>query len=325
MPSELTKSPLQFKRGTTAKASAYVGHAGEPVVAIDTEKVEGVDVVTNVNLSICDGKTAGGWPLVKKKEFDTVSTLATATASATVNAEGEITAEYTDSAVDANTIIESGNYYCTNCTTALHWPATGAFIVHVTVLKSPSTIIIQEISRTDSFTKYKRTYSSSVWSDWVEQPNHSAISILQSAFPVGAIYTSVVSTSPAVLFGFGTWEAIEGKFLLSADITHTAGTTGGNFSHTITTSEMPSHTHTISATESYTLDNYTDESGVIEASTETYSPILGKSISTSSETSTEQTVTVESATTYTAGSTGSGTAMDITPPYLSVYMWKRTA
>ena len=30
---------------------------------------------------------------------------------------------------------------------------------------------------------------------------------LSAVYPIGAIYTSVVSTSPATLFGFGTWSA----------------------------------------------------------------------------------------------------------------------
>ena len=326
----IEKSPLQFKRGTTAKASAYTGRAGEPVVSIDTstvmvDEVE-TEVVTNVSLSIHDGKTAGGWPLVKKQEFDPVSTLATATATATVNAEGEISSEYTDSAVDANELIEAGTYFCTSCTTDLHWPTTGDFIAKVTKLNSSSTII-QEIYKADSsFIRYKRTYSNSTWSAWSESADRTMGSILQAVYPVGAVYISATSTSPATVFGFGTWEAIEGKFLLSADTNHTAGTTGGSFSHTITTSEMPSHTHTISATDSYTLDSYTDEENITEASSESYSPILGKSISTtSSVANADQTTTVESASSYTASNTGGGSAMDITPPYLSVYMWKRTA
>ena len=39
------------------------------------------------------------------------------------------------------------------------------------------------------------------------------IEILKKVYPVGAIYTSTVSTSPATLFGFGTWEQIQGRFL----------------------------------------------------------------------------------------------------------------
>ena len=43
-------------------------------------------------------------------------------------------------------------------------------------------------------------------------------------YPVGAIYLSVDSTSPAVLFG-GTWVEIEDKALVTAGETYTAGDT----------------------------------------------------------------------------------------------------
>src|SRR3990167_5467333 len=43
-------------------------------------------------------------------------------------------------------------------------------------------------------------------------------SVLSLAYPIGAIYTSVVSTSPATLFGFGTWSAFgAGKVLIGLD------------------------------------------------------------------------------------------------------------
>lgn len=60
----------------------------------------------------------------------------------------------------------------------------------------------------------------------------------QGAYPVGAIYLSVSEVNPAALFG-GTWEAIGGRFLLGADSTHTAGSTGGKSGHGPATSEMP--------------------------------------------------------------------------------------
>lgn len=63
------------------------------------------------------------------------------------------------------------------------------------------------------------------------------------AFPIGSIYLSVNSTSPASLFG-GTWEKIKDKFLLSSGDTYTNGAIGGEATHTLTIEEMPSHVHT---------------------------------------------------------------------------------
>lgn len=64
---------------------------------------------------------------------------------------------------------------------------------------------------------------------------------------------SVSSTSPSVLFG-GTWEKIEGKFIMSSSSSYSAGTTGGSndavvvsHTHTGTADSDGSHTHTTKA------------------------------------------------------------------------------
>lgn len=67
-------------------------------------------------------------------------------------------------------------------------------------------------------------------------------SINNAQHPIGSIYMSISSTSPASLFG-GTWEQINDKFLLSAGSTYRAGSTGGEATHKLTISEMPSHAH----------------------------------------------------------------------------------
>lgn len=83
------------------------------------------------------------------------------------------------------------------------------------------------------------------------QPNITAavtaaqINVLQKVFPVGSFYTSYnINTDPATLLGFGTWTAVQGRFLLSASSAYPAGSTGGAASHAITVAEMPSHSHT---------------------------------------------------------------------------------
>lgn len=69
--------------------------------------------------------------------------------------------------------------------------------------------------------------------------------IMNTAFPVGAIYMSVNSINPSTLFG-GIWEQIQDKFLLCAGSTYLAGSSGGKASHILTTAEMPEHNHTYS-------------------------------------------------------------------------------
>lgn len=68
-----------------------------------------------------------------------------------------------------------------------------------------------------------------------------------SIYPVGYVYISTESTSPADLFGIGTWEPLnEGRVLIGANSTYTAGSKGGEASHTLTVNEMPSHNHSAS-------------------------------------------------------------------------------
>jgi len=65
-----------------------------------------------------------------------------------------------------------------------------------------------------------------------------------NAYPVGSIYMSVNSTSPATLFG-GTWERIQDMFLLAAGTSYSAGSTGGSATVTLTSAQsgVPAHSH----------------------------------------------------------------------------------
>ena len=47
--------------------------------------------------------------------------------------------------------------------------------------------------------------------------------LLESVYPVGSIYLSINDINPANLFGFGTWEQIKDRFLLSAGDTYMGG------------------------------------------------------------------------------------------------------
>lgn len=121
-------------------------------------------------------------------------------------------------------------------------------------------------------------------------------------YPVGSIYISVNSTSPETLFG-GTWEAIEGRFLIAADSTFTAGSTGGEATHILTIEEMPAHTHHIKTNN----DDFNNTSSGGYYGTH------------------QDGTTAWYDTSWYTQSTGGGQAHNNIPPYLAVYMWKRTA
>ena len=99
-----------------------------------------------------------------------------------------------------------------------------------------------------------------------------SLSELQLAmYPVGSIYTSVVSTSPATLFG-GTWSAFgAGKALVgfqSGDSDFgTAEGTAGVKTHTLDEAELPSHAHTQNShTHSINHDHSSFTSGISDRS-----------------------------------------------------------
>lgn len=130
------------------------------------------------------------------------------------------------------------------------------------------------------------------------QLGDSAWLTAQGAYPVGAIYLSVTEVDPSSLFG-GTWKRIGGRFLLGADSTYAAGSTGGEASHQLTTAEMPSHNHA--------LDNYNVTGGTTSFMTVQANDKRGYSGNVN--------------TLYTGGNQSHNNM----PPYLAVYMWQRTA
>ena len=140
--------------------------------------------------------------------------------------------------------------------------------------------------------------------------------IFDLIYPVGSIYISVNSTSPKVLFG-GTWERIMERFLFGCgDERYPAGHTGGEEQHLLTVEEMPSHkghlSSGIAGGAPYEKGNY---KGFLNSDKMTaYSDIgrgwnvyAGNEIHPASE------------------AVGEGWAHNNMPPYLCVYIWKRTA
>ena len=130
--------------------------------------------------------------------------------------------------------------------------------------------------------------------------------VLLKAYPVGSIYISVNNTNPGTLFG-GTWEQIKDVFLLSAGDKYSAGTTGGEKEVTLGIENIPAHTHTekLPPTWHFKFASGGTNGYVSDATTGSYA-------STPYDSS------------YTTGSRGGGQPHNNMPPYLAVYVWKRT-
>lgn len=121
-------------------------------------------------------------------------------------------------------------------------------------------------------------------------------------YPVGAVYISYVSTSPASLFG-GSWTAITGRFPY-----FNAGTgTGGSNTHTLSVSEMPSHRHDFKYAMSTSASNVGGGAS-----------IQGSSLSTNP-------VTYTDANSNYVQARGGSAAHNNMPAYQTLYAWRRTA
>lgn len=126
--------------------------------------------------------------------------------------------------------------------------------------------------------------------------------LLDKLWPVGSIYQSASSTSPASFLG-GTWERIKDRFLLAAGDTYAAGSTGGEAKHTLTISEMPNHAHRLWV-----------EGKTYEAKGRT----LVTSISANEH-------TVDVSQNMWMNSQGDSNSHNNMPPYLTAYIWRRIA
>ena len=146
--------------------------------------------------------------------------------------------------------------------------------------------------------------------------------VMQSLHPVGSIYINATnSTNPGTLLGFGTWTAFgAGRVPVGFDsgnaLFDTAEETGGSadaitvsHTHTFTGTALPTHTHNYNDTGAYPGGSGSDTSAVVTG------------------------LAANRATTAVSGGTPAGTISTTGSsatnanyqPYITVYMWKRTA
>ena len=148
--------------------------------------------------------------------------------------------------------------------------------------------------------------------------------VLDNVYPVGSIYMNVNSTNPRTLFG-GTWEQIQGRFLLGASSAYPAGSTGGEQTVALTKSQMPKH-------DGHLASGVKDPDGVPIAGN--FKGFLNSSVLTAYGDSGRGWNIFERNEAHPASNNQGGTismadgqaeAHNNMPPYLSVYIWKRTA
>lgn len=180
---------------------------------------------------------------------------------------------------------------------------------------------------------------------------HFVESTVSCPWPVGAVLQMVNSTNPNDIYPGTTWSKIQGMFLLGSSTGHSLGSTGGAEAVTLSTANLPAHTHTYdkanatSGGTAITVANlpqnyatfYTRKGGTYAGSNtsvaddgsgynqfDTSTTVSARTKVTLSGNGTAHTHSV-STTSTNSGSTGSGSAVSTMPPYKVVNIWERVS
>ena len=134
--------------------------------------------------------------------------------------------------------------------------------------------------------------------------------VMETVYPIGSIHMTVDSENPNTYWGFGTWELWgAGKVPVGVNTNDTEFNSvekiGGEKTHTLTIAQIPSHFHPLTNNKPICYD-----AGVSDAS-------YGLKGS--------YTNTWTSKTNGQPGNTGGGQSHNNLQPYITCYMWKRTA
>ncbi len=147
--------------------------------------------------------------------------------------------------------------------------------------------------------------------------------IIQEGTPLNKALFDIVMPSGLICMWSGSevplgWYLCDGtngtpdlrnRFIVGSGSTYSIGNTGGSNTVTLTTAQMPSHTHTITSTE---ISKSFTTRDTLNAVNGDYFPGAGSS-------GTSGTLTIDMGShTHTATSTGSGSAHENRPPYYAL-------
>lgn len=143
--------------------------------------------------------------------------------------------------------------------------------------------------------------------------------------PIGTIYgNDTDSRNPALIFGFGTWVAITGRFIVGVSASdaeyNVPGEQGGSKTHSHTAENAGDHAHTVSN------DGWPRLAGPLPSPSTSSRLVVGSGAVESGETleslahaSNVQETSSAGAHTHTVNSSSN------LPPYRAAYLWRRTA
>ena len=168
-------------------------------------------------------------------------------------------------------------------------------------------------------------------------PSVSSI-LLDLIYPIGSIYWSKNATNPSYLFG-GTWVQLKDKFILAAGDTYKINTSGGAATHTLTSTQLPAHTHgvgTLNVAGAFEIRHsggggtvLAGTNGAITSENNNGSTVWNNASQLVTQSGTLDIVKLNAKNgqgfTGNTSSIGGGAPHNNMPPYITAYCWERTA
>lgn len=192
---------------------------------------------------------------------------------------------------------------------------------------TPASIGAAPTNHTHDYAAKNHTHTPSSIGAAPAEHSHDQYATLSKVYPIGSIYLTTSSVNPSTLFG-GTWEAFgTGRVLMGVPSGRAAGATGGNNSvtipahkhttqgHVLTVNEIPAHHH---ACLNYNVNGNTSY---------TFTKNSIQAMEKKGFDGNVKTTYVGGGQSHTHGDTGTVAAQTISvvQPYITCYMWKRTA
>lgn len=292
--------------------SAYLDFVGVDLLAIETKIGTGSATPALNKVLVGDGTGTSTWTATLAG-----LTLTTPSMTTPLVTNGIVDISGANGILRINANTDGGEYNIgVDTTGTLAVFGSGAAVLNVSLLDgtlkvvSPGNATTNVLTTDATQTVTNKTLSTGS----VIDTNVTVTEVLKKVYPIGCIYFSVNSTNPATSLGFGTWSAFgAGRVPVGFDSGQTEfdtdEETGGAKTHTLTTTEMPSHTHTQDAHQ----HTETANSGV-----GVFGAAGGSGMDGAATVNT-------GATAATNQNTGGGGAHNNLQPYIVVRMYKRTA
>lgn len=155
----------------------------------------------------------------------------------TANAGAHVTGGFTEDipihvSGDCNSLTTTGKYYIG--TSGTNKPGSG--LNGWLESKKYSTDYCHQTYTTYQGDVYTRMMQAGTWGAW------SSVFSISDIFPVNSVVIRYDHISPSTIYG-GTWERISDRYLWATNSSGTIGATGGSGSVTLSTSQIPAHTH----------------------------------------------------------------------------------